>query len=36
MRREGGECMLTYGIGDLKRWYVEDDDYCSDGERAEA
>ena len=29
-----GECMLTDGMGDFKRWLVDDDDYCSDGERA--
>ena len=27
-----GMCMLTDGMGDFKRWYVDDDDYCSDGE----
>lgn len=29
-----GECLLTDGMGDFKRWLVDDDDYCSDGERA--
>ena len=29
-----GMCMLTDGMGDFKRWLVDDDDYCSDGERA--
>ena len=29
-----GECMLSDGMGDFKRWLVDDDDYCSDGERA--
>ena len=29
-----GQCMLTDGMGDFKRWIVDDDDYCSDGERA--
>lgn len=29
-----GECMLTDGMGDFKRLLVDDDDYCSDGERA--
>lgn len=29
-----GKCMLTDGMGDFKRWFVNDDDYCSDGEKA--
>ena len=32
--RYEGFCMLTDGMGDFKRWFVDDDDYCSDGERA--
>lgn len=29
-----GMCTLTDGRGDFKRWFVDDDDYCSDGEKA--
>ena len=29
-----GMCMLSDGIGDFKRWYVDDDGFCSDGERS--
>lgn len=29
-----GMCMLSDGMGDFKRWLVDDDDYCSDGEMA--
>lgn len=29
-----GMCMLPDGMGDFKRWYVDDDGYCSDGEMA--
>lgn len=32
--RYEGMCMLTDGMGDFKRWFVDDDDYCSDGEKA--
>lgn len=32
--RHEGMCMLTDGMGDFKRWFVDDDDYCSDGEKA--
>lgn len=31
--RHEGMCMLTDGMGDFKRWFVDDDDYCSDGEK---
>ncbi len=31
--RYEGMCMLTDGMGDFKRWFVDDDDYCSDGEK---
>ena len=29
----GRMCMFPDGVGDFKRWYVEDDDYCSDSEK---
>ena len=32
--RHEGMCMLTDGMGDFKRWFVDDDDYCSDGVKA--
>lgn len=28
----GGMCMLSDGMGDFKRWCVDEMDYCSDGE----
>ena len=31
--RHEGMCMLTDDMGDFKRWFVDDDDYCSDGEK---
>jgi len=29
---QDGMCMLSDGMGDFKRWCVDEMDYCSDGE----